>query len=138
MKKKPKAAEIEETKVLFPEEEVGPYVLRPWTLTQFGQLLGVLMSLMDNFIALGLNFDNAEDFLEGQTQKLLPLLTPLFPEIIAVTLRLPPAEVAEIEVGLQMALGLRILLNEQNQRQIKNFYAGFLGGKKGPAPLSTH
>lgn len=132
----PAAAPVDEVAVLFAEEKVGPYTLRPWTLAQFGQLLGLLMKLLENFVASGINFET-EDFTPALLQRMLPLVTPLFPEIIAVTLRLAPAAVAEIPMGLQMALGLRILLNKQNQEETKNFYAGFLGAKSPAIPTPT-
>ena len=130
-------APVNEIEVLFPEEQVGPYKLAPWTLAQFLALTGILLKMMEAFIGLGMNVDNADAFLEQDFTRLMPTLAPLFPEIIGVTLRLTLPEVAEISIGLQAALGLKILLNKQNQEQLKNFLAGFSSPTVNPA-LSTH
>jgi len=136
-KKPPKQEQpLNELEVLFAEEQVGPYTLRPWTLQQFAQLVVVLTGLVGNFVGQGVDQDNVDDFLKNSIDNLLPLVTPIVPQVIAVTLRLPPEEVEQIEPGTQLALGLRILLNKQNQRQLKNFYAGLLGNKS-PAQPTT-
>jgi hypothetical protein len=121
---------VDEVKVLFPEEQVGPYTLRPWTLDQFFRLTGAIITLLEGLIALGLNESNTEDFMNRPMGELMPALVPIIPEVLAVTLRLTPAEVKEINVGMQAALGMKILLlNKENQEQIKNFLAGFFTEK---------
>lgn len=133
-------AELNEIQTLFPEERIGEYLIKPWSLEQFGRLMGVLMTLMDSLSVLGMTSEKAENLLldPQAAMQLLPTLTPLFPEIIAVTLNLSPEEVKKIEVGTQMALGLRILLNQENQKQLKNFFGGLLGLQKSPPLTATH
>lgn len=133
------AEQVNEIQTLFPEEQVGDYTIRPWSLEQFGRLMGILMKLMEALTVQGVTSENAEDLLldPQAAMQLLPTLTPLFPEIIVVTLGMAREEVDQIEVGTQMALGLRILLNKENQKQLKNFFGGLLGLQKNP-PASTH
>lgn len=126
--------EVDEIKVLFPEERIGPYILRPWTLTQFLMLSGAILRMLEGFLGLGLTEANAPDFLDRPVAELMPAIAPIVPEVIGVTLGLNPGEVAEINLGLQAALGLKILIfNRENQAQIKNFLAGFFGDQKSPA-----
>jgi hypothetical protein len=131
--------QVDEIKILFSDEQVGEYTIRPWSLEQFGRLMGVLMELMNGFSAQGVSPDGAGDLLldPQAAMQLLPTLTPLFPEIIAITLGFTREQVDQIEVGTQMALGLRILLNKENQKQLKNFLGGLLGLQKNP-PAATH
>lgn len=119
------APAVDEVKVLFPEEQVGPYTLRPWTLAQFGQVFGVLVEMIQSLSPLGLTFDNAETFLVERWQELLPAALPFFPRLIGFTLRLDPDEVGQMDAGTQAALGVRIIL--QNKDQIKNFLTLALG-----------
>lgn len=116
---------IDEVKVLFPEEQVGPYTLRPWTLAQFGQAVGVLVEMLQGLQPLGLTFDNVETFLVERWPELLPVALPFFPRLISLTQRLPRDEVDRLDAGTQAALGMRIIL--QNQAQIKNFLTLALG-----------
>jgi hypothetical protein len=125
---------IDEVKVLFPEEQVGPYTLTPWTLVQFGQVLGILTELVKALTPLGVNFENAEAFLLERWTELLPVVLPFFPRLIIVTMRLNPGDLEKMDGGTQAALGLRILL--QNKDQIKNFLTLALGNLgTGAAPL---
>lgn len=123
----PEPPPVDETRVLFPEEQVGPYTLRPWGLEQFGRAVPVLVRLLEAFIATGLEIKQAKDFTDKDALNLVPAAAPFFPELIGISLQLPPAEVAQIGPGLQMALGLKI--QNQNAVEIKNFFAGFLGMK---------
>jgi len=125
MVKKNVALPVDEVKVLFPEEQVGPYILRPWTLVQFGQACGLLIELLRALGPLGLTFENAEVFLQERWPELLPASLPYFPPLISLTLRLEAAEVEAMDAGTQAALGLRILL--QNKAQLKNFLTLALG-----------
>ena len=131
-KEPPPAPALDETAVLFAEERVGPYILKPWSLAQFMDLMPALLQMMDGFLRLGLTAANAKEFMQRPLAELMPALIPVIPEVIGVTLGLPAPEVAQIGVGLQAALGMKILFNEQNQVEIKNFLAGFFSGK-GPA-----
>ena len=125
---------IDEVKVLFPEEQVGPYTLKPWTLVQFGQVLGILTELVKALTPLGVNFENAEAFLLERWTELLPVVLPFFPRLIIITLRLSSGDLEQMDGGTQAALGLRILL--QNKDQIKNFLTLALGNLgTGAAPL---
>jgi len=121
--------------VLFPEEQVGSYILRPWTLTQFGRAVGVFSQVLPMLTEIGITFDNIEKFLAERWVELLPTVLPIFPGLIAVTLRLEPDEIARMDAGTQAALGLRIIL--QNQAQIKNFLTLALGGLPGTGASST-
>jgi hypothetical protein len=125
---------VDEVKVLFPEEQVGPYTLTPWTLVQFGQVLGILTELVKALTPLGLNFENAEAFLLERWAELLPAVLPFFPRLIIITLRLGLGDLEKMDGGTQAALGLRILL--QNKDQIKNFLTLALGNLgTGAAPV---
>ncbi len=125
MAKTKRPPEVDEVKVLFPEEQVGAYILRPWTLAQFGQACALLMKMLQALGPLGLTFDNAEVFLQERWPELLPVALPCFPALIALTLRLEAAEVEALDAGTQAALGLRILI--QNKDQLKNFLTLALG-----------
>jgi hypothetical protein len=120
-----KAPEVDEAKVLFPEEQVGPYTLRPWTLKQFGEACALLFKLLGALKPQGLTFENAEVFLVERWPELLPVALPYFPMLISLTLHLDPAEVEGLDAGTQAALGVRILL--QNKDQLKNFLTLALG-----------
>jgi len=124
MPKKPKP-EIDEVKVLFPEEQVGPYTLRPWSLVQFGQAYAILVEMLRALAPTGLTFDNAEIFLVERWPEILPAALPFFPRLILITLGLKPEEIQAMDAGTQAALGLRIIL--QNRDQIKNFLTLALG-----------
>ncbi|MFA4904472.1 MAG: hypothetical protein WC600_17195 [Desulfobaccales bacterium] len=131
------APPIDEVKVLFPEEQVGPYTLRPWTLMQFGQACALLVELLKALAPVGLTFENAEVFLVERWPELLPVALPYFPALIGLTLRMEPDEVAALDAGTQAALGLRILL--QNKDQLKNFLTlavGSLGAGASAGPLN--
>jgi hypothetical protein len=129
------AAGPDEVKVLFPEEQVGAYTLRPWTLTQFGQAVGVFWQIIPALTALGVTFDNIEKFLVESWPALLPAVLPIFPQLIFLTLRLEPGDLEQMDAGTQAALGLRIIL--QNKDQIKNFLTLALGNLPGTGASST-
>lgn len=118
-------SQADEIKILFPEEQVGPYTLRPWSLVQFGQACALLMDLLKALGPAGITFENAETFLSERWPELLPLALPYFPKLIGMTLSLSEAEIEVMDAGTQAALGLRILM--QNKDQIKNFLTLALG-----------
>lgn len=132
LKKKPP---MDEVKVLFPEEQVGPYTIRPWSITQFGQVFGILTGMVNALAPLGLTFENAEVFLVQHWPEMIPAALPFFPQLILVTLRLPPPDVEKMDAGTQAALGLRIIL--QNRDSIKNFLTLVVGGLAGVGATST-
>lgn len=129
MNKKTKGPTVNEAAVLFPAEQVGPYTIYPWTLTQFGQAFAVLKGMIEALEPLGLSFENVEDLLVRRWVEIIPLVLPWCPRLIEITLRLPPAEIEPLDAGTLAALGLRILL--QNREQLKNFLTLALGGLPG-------
>jgi hypothetical protein len=131
----PSPASLDEVKVLFPEEQVGPYTIRPWTLTQFGQAVGVFYQIIPALTAVGVTFDNLEKFLVESWPALLPAVLPSFPQLIGLTLRLEPDDLKQMDAGTKAALGLRIIL--QNKDQIKNFLTLALGNLPGTGASST-
>jgi hypothetical protein len=127
--KKTPAPPVEEMAVLFPEEQVGPYRFRPWSLEQFSLLVPVLLQVIPILENSGIPPEQLKD----RAFEILPFFAPHFSQIIGVTLGVSPAEYEEISIGFRMALGLRILVNAENMAQIKNFLAGLIGGNPSPA-----
>ncbi len=124
MNKIKKPREVDEVKVLFPEEQVGPYTLRPWTLTQFGKVLPTLIAIVKSLTPLGLTFDNFEVFIKNNWAEVAPVLAPFLPDLIAVTLRLDPEEIDRADgSGIIFDDGLAIALTIflQNGERLKNF-----------------
>ncbi len=118
-KKKVPEPVVPETEVLFPEQYT-------WTMEQFMRLSGALFTLVQGLLNLGLTEENAEAFLNQDFAMLAPAIAPIIPEVLAVTLRFSPEEVAKISIGQKSALAIKILLlNKQNQEEIKNFFAEF-------------
>ncbi len=112
--------EVDEVKVLFPEEQVGPYTLRPWTITQFGKVLPILIAIIKSLTPLGLTFDNCEIFMKDHLAEAAPALIPFLPDLIAITLRIEPEEVdRKIIFDDGLAIVLTIFL--QNGERLKNF-----------------
>jgi hypothetical protein len=111
---------VDEVKVLFPEEQIGPYTLRPWTLTQFGKVLPTLTAIVKSLTPLGLTFDNCEVFLQEHLADIGPVLIPFLPELIAITLRLDPEEV-DRDIVFDDGLAIALTIFAQNGERLKNF-----------------
>ena len=122
-----------EAAVLFPEEQVGPYRFRPWSLEQLSLLVPTLLRLIGIMEAAKI----PPEEMQARAFELLPLLSPLLPEIIMVTLGCSPEEVEQIAIGHRLALGMRILTNVENQAELKNFLTGFAGGETNPVKTSS-
>ncbi|MFH1089955.1 MAG: hypothetical protein V1742_00150 [Pseudomonadota bacterium] len=120
MTKTKKPLEVNEVKVLFPEEQVGPYILRPWTLTQFGKVLPTLIDIVKSLTPLGLTFDNCEIFIQDHLAEIGPVLIPFLPGLIAITLRIEPEEV-DRDIVFDDGLAIALTIFVQNGERVKNF-----------------
>lgn len=124
MMKKNVALPLDEVKVLFPEEQIGPYTVRPWTLTQFGKVLPTLIAIVKSLTPLGLTFDNFEVFIKDNWEVIAPVLTPFLPALVAVTLRIEPEELDRADgsgIVFDDGLAIALIIFLQNGERLKNF-----------------
>jgi hypothetical protein len=95
---------LQELEALLPAEaQVGPYVLKKWTLKQFAQLLPAALGLVKKLQAQGLTWDNLERFIADRGLETLPLVLTESQEMLAVSLGISLAEVEALDWELGAA-----------------------------------
>jgi hypothetical protein len=108
----------DELAVLFPEQKVGPYTVRPWTLAKLVQLYPVLLQVLAKCQEKGLTVDNFDTFFSDHALELVEFILPALPELMAATLDLDVQEAGNLVGGLGAALALAIF--NQNVDALKN------------------
>ena len=122
------APEKSEVEVLFPDEKIGEYTIRPWTLKQviaLTPLLGsILTVLKERGVDVGKFADSDTKFedLEITAETVITYvqdLAPFVPKINAVTVNTDEASAENMEWGLGVAIFVKTLV--QNWTHIKNY-----------------
>jgi hypothetical protein len=111
-------AEKNEAAILFAEDKVGPYTLKPWTLKQFQEVYPALRVIVQKLMEQGLTVENLDTFFLERGLEAMEAVLPELPQLIAATLRIDLQEAEEMDWGLAAVLGLKILL--QNTGPLKN------------------
>jgi len=111
--------ELPEEAVLFPEEQIGPYTIKPWTLKQLNEVYPVLRVILGKLQEQGLTFENAETFFVERGLEAVQEILPTLPRLIAATLRIDESAAAEMPWADAAAVALRIFI--QNIGVLKNF-----------------
>jgi len=110
--------EKSEVAVLFAEDQIGPYTIKPWTLKQFQEVYPALRVIVAKLMEQGLTVENLDTFFLERGLEAMEAVLPELPQLIAATLRLDLKEAEEMDWGLAAVVGLKILL--QNTGPLKN------------------
>jgi len=110
--------EKNEVAVLFAEDKVGPYSIKPWTLKQFQEVYPALRVIVGKLMEQGLTVENLDTFFLERGLEAMEAVLPELPQLIAATLRLDLQEAEDMDWGLAAVVGLKILL--QNTGPLKN------------------
>jgi hypothetical protein len=110
--------EKSEVAVLFAEDQVGPYTIKPWTLKQFQEIYPALRVIVAKLMEQGLTVANLDTFFLERGLEAMEAVLPELPQLIAATLRLDLQEAEDMDWGLAAVVGLKILL--QNTGPLKN------------------
>jgi hypothetical protein len=126
--------EKSEVAVLFAENQVGPYTIKPWTLKQFQEVYPALRVIVAKLMEQGLTVANLDTFFLERGLEAMEVLLPEMPQLIAATLRIDLTEAEEMDWGLAAVVGLKILL--QNTGPLKNL-SSLVAGKMPGAGTAT-
>ena len=115
-----------EVAVLFSENQVGSYIIKPWTLKQFQEVYPALRVIVAKLMEQGLTVANLDTFFLEKGLEAMEAVLPEMPQLIAATLRIELKEAEEMDWGLAAVVGLKILL--QNTGPLKNL-SSLVAGK---------
>jgi hypothetical protein len=115
-----------EVAVLFSEDQVGSYTIKPWTLKQFQEVYPALRVIVAKLMEQGLTVENLDTFFLERGLEAMEAVLPEMPQLIAATLRIELKEAEEMDWGLAAVVGLKILL--QNTGPLKNL-SSLVAGK---------
>jgi len=117
---------------LLAEEEVGGYLVKPWTVKQVIQVMPILDKLADELNRKNITLEGLDRLIEEQgvmvLKDLLQAALPQLPEFLAISLRRKAEEMEELELGEALHLGVKILaLNVEHLKNAFNLVMGEAG-----------
>lgn len=128
MTKKAVKLQKDEIEVLFSEEKIGPYTLKPWSFGRFQKVFPVLTErLIPALMESGIDLEKLDRFSQGEKDESLASMLPeiaaalmsAIPPLVAATLDLEESEVKEMDFDQVLLIGLTIIV--QNLSRLKNF-----------------
>jgi hypothetical protein len=117
---------------LLAEEEIGGYLVKPWTVKQVIQVMPILDKLADELNRKNITFEGLDRLIEEQgvmvLKDLLQAALPQLPEFLAISLRRKAEEMEELELGEALHLGVKVLaLNVDHLKNAFNLVMGEAG-----------
>ena len=109
-----KSDTLEPVDVLCEEVQVGEYTIRPWSIFDLKKLLPVFSLLYADLKAKNIDLSNwQKDFMN-----ILPIIVPVLPDILAITLKKSIEDVEKIPAGQDMQIIFAIV--KANMAYLKN------------------
>ena len=109
-----KSDALEPVDVLCEEVQVGEYTIRPWSIFDLKKLLPVFSLLYADLKAKNIDLSNwQKDFMN-----ILPIIVPVLPDILAITLKKSIEDVEKIPAGQDMQIIFAIV--KANMAYLKN------------------
>lgn len=112
----------DDLEILFPEVNVGGFVVKPWSWQQFVQLAPLIAEAVEKLKQSEFDF---ERFDPQQLARLLPDLGDIVPRIIGLTVGCDAEKIEALPFGVVGRLAFTIF--SQNAEQIRNFTADLAG-----------
>jgi len=85
------------------------YEVKEWSIRQFSALYPYLKKVMDTLQESGATADNIDDYLGDKFTEVLEAFIPILPELLEISLNIPPSEVDTISMSKASLLGVAIV-----------------------------
>jgi hypothetical protein len=105
---------VNQVDVLCEEVNVGDYTIRPWSIFDLKKLLPVFSLVYAELKTKNIDLANWQKDLPG----ILPVLIPVLPDVLAITLKKPIEEIEKIPAGMDMKILFAIV--QANMTYLKN------------------
>ena len=117
---------------LLAEENLDGYTVKPWTIKQLLQVMPILDRLAEELGKKEISFESLDRLVEEHgvlvLKDLLQAALPQLPDFLAISLKKEKAEMEELDLGLAMKIGVKVLaLNVEHLKNAFNLVLGQAG-----------